>query len=177
MTKFKLAKISESQILEAARSWLVLYKQGDANTIATVGESDLSDDEALVRLLYFAHEAMRGQVYLNDKYQVIRNEISNGMVHLSIKLINKSHEHDWREYQQIKNELIGEECEAMEIYPAESRLVDAANQFHIWGWLDPIYRIPVGFQERLVLERSIAGSHQRPFKKSCKNQSLIKSRR
>ncbi len=171
MTKFKLAEINELQILEATQSWLTLYKQGDANTIKVVGEDGLSDEEAFIRLLKFAFKSTRGQVYLNDKYQVIRNEIGNGMVHLSIKLINKSHEHDWREYQQIKNELIGEECEAMEIYPAESRLVDAANQFHIWGWLDSTYRIPVGFQERLVLERSIAGSHQRPFKKSCKTKA------
>lgn len=35
--------------------------------------------------------------------------------------------------QRIKNELLGDEYEACELYPAESRLVDGANQFHLWA--------------------------------------------
>jgi hypothetical protein len=36
--------------------------------------------------------------------------------------------HDWRDLQRIKNQLVGPECEAVELYPAESRKVDTANQ-------------------------------------------------
>ena len=109
MTKFEVAEISTAQVLKTAHSWFSLYKQGDANTIKVVGECP-NDGEALKRLIQFTYSTMRGQVYLNDKYQVIRNEIGKGMVHLSIKTLNKTHEHDWRDYQQIKNELLGEEC-------------------------------------------------------------------
>jgi len=28
--------------------------------------------------------------------------------------------------------IVGEEHEAFEVYPAESRLVDTANQYHLW---------------------------------------------
>jgi hypothetical protein len=37
--------------------------------------------------------------------------------------------HDWRELQRIKNEIVGDEIEAVELYPAESRLLDTANWY------------------------------------------------
>jgi hypothetical protein len=39
---------------------------------------------------------------------------------------------DWRVGQRIKNELCGPEWEAIELYPAESRKVDTANEYHLW---------------------------------------------
>lgn len=38
----------------------------------------------------------------------------------------------WREKQRIKNEIFGEEYGAIEVFPEESKLVDAANMYHIW---------------------------------------------
>lgn len=38
----------------------------------------------------------------------------------------------WRDKQRIKNELFGPERTAVEVFPAESRLVDGANMFHLW---------------------------------------------
>lgn len=40
--------------------------------------------------------------------------------------------HDWRHFQQVKNDLVGREWEAVELYPAESRLVDPSNRFYLW---------------------------------------------
>lgn len=40
--------------------------------------------------------------------------------------------HDWREYQQLKNYLVGPEWEALELYPSESRLVDPSNCFYLY---------------------------------------------
>lgn len=71
----------------------------------------------------------------------------------------------WRDLQEIKNELVGPEHEAIEIYPAESKRVDSANQYHLWVFKDPTYRIPIGFQTRLVTEGTIGLSQQRPFEK------------
>jgi hypothetical protein len=116
-------------------------------------------------------ESQRCACYLNDVYQVMVRPLRAGehgfgenvdMVHLSIKRIDKQPIHDWRDLQQIKNELIGPECEAMEIYPAESRLVDTANQFHLWCFIDPEVRLPVGFPARYVNDDSVGGAHQRP---------------
>lgn len=51
---------------------------------------------------------------------------------------------DWRHFQWIKNQLVGEECEGVELYPAESRLVDTSNKFHLFVCTDPEHRLPFG---------------------------------
>lgn len=111
------------------------------------------------------------ETWVNNFYQVskypprVHPEMGR-IVHLSICRLDRAAVHDWRHLQRIKNELVGPQIEAIELYPAEARLVDAANQFHLWCFPDvPV--IPVGFTERLVLdERRINGleaSVQRPF--------------
>lgn len=91
-------------------------------------------------------------VYLSDcgTYQVAVREADNGfgatMVAISIRRVDREPVTDWRDMQAIKNAVVGEECEAIEIYPAESRLVDTANQRLLWAFVDPSVRLPVGFQ-------------------------------
>ena len=84
------------------------------------------------------------EVWVNDIYQVnvqrnkqadymVQNpEMKGKMTYLSIKRLDKKSIHDWRHLQEIKNELCGEDCEAIEIYPVEKRLVDCANQYHLF---------------------------------------------
>jgi hypothetical protein len=55
--------------------------------------------------------------------------------------------HDWRIGQRIKNEVLGPEWEAIEIYPAESRLVDTSNEYHLFAINGPL---PFGFDYRDV---------------------------
>ena len=62
---------------------------------------------------------------------------------LAIVNFDESARHDWRDFQRIKNELVGPEAEAFEIYPAESRLLDPSNCFFLWV-LPRGDRIPVG---------------------------------
>lgn len=78
------------------------------------------------------------RVFKNDLYQVAVNPTEGlgwPMVHLSIKRIDRQPIHDWRHLQQIKNEILGPDWEGLELYPAESRKLDAANQFHISIWI------------------------------------------
>lgn len=42
----------------------------------------------------------------------------------------------WSEKQRIKNELFGEEAQAIEFFPKQSELVDGANMYHLWGLVD-----------------------------------------
>lgn len=70
--------------------------------------------------------------------------------------------HDWRELQDVKNALVGTEGEAVELYPAESRLVDTANQYHLFALAERGQRFPFGFRERLVGDKSVGASRQRP---------------
>lgn len=107
------------------------------------------------------------QIYLSTEYQVAlrvaETEWDHDVLHLSIKRIDREPIHDWRALQAIKNVIVGEECEAFEIYPAESRLVDSANQYHLWAFVDPNVRVPVGFVHRLVDIAPLGKSVQRPF--------------
>lgn len=109
--------------------------------------------------------------YANSRYVVSiwydggPNHPMGQWAHLSIKDQDNSARHDWRDFQRIKNELCGEQYDALEVYPAESRLVDTCNQFHLYVFLS--WHPPFGFKSRLVADASISkgcpGSRQRDF--------------
>lgn len=80
----------------------------------------------------YEEEFIEGESWMNDHYVVIKKELPNGFTHLSIRRTDRKACRDWRDFQQMKNQLCGDEREGVELYPAESRLVDTANQFHIW---------------------------------------------
>ena len=42
----------------------------------------------------------------------------------------------WRDMQRIKNELVGPELVAVEVYPPVRELVDQANMYHLWVFED-----------------------------------------
>lgn len=132
------------------------------------------------------------EIWCNSRYQVqVRFlDAPRGfppMVHLSIKTHSKSERHDWRDFQRIKNELCGTEAEGVELYPAEKRLMDEANQFHMYV-IAPGNRFPFGEQERTVMtpadlasDPAAIGARQRDFERhhtahGCKADGLIKWR-
>jgi hypothetical protein len=86
-----------------------------------------------------------------------------GPLHLSIKRRDKKVIHDWRDLQNIKNDVAGRQREAAELYPAENRLVDTANQYHLWV-LPHGGSFPFGYNNgRLVTnETGASGAVQRP---------------
>ena len=106
----------------------------------------------------------RGEVWVNDLYVVHKSDVGNGWTELSIRRQDREPITDWRHKQQIKNQLVGEECEGLELYPAESRLVDTANQFYMWVRTEPGDRIPVGFDDgRVVSDDEPGTTRQRPL--------------
>lgn len=113
-------------------------------------------------------ERFAGQrVMMSSTYQVNIEEVPvNGwgvtMTWLSIKRRDKAAFHDWRELQGIKNAICGPEREAVELYPAESRLVDTANQYHLWV-LPADMGFPFGYWFREVTGESKHGAVQRPM--------------
>lgn len=111
-------------------------------------------------------EDARTELWINDLYQVQVRHLDDLMVHLNIRRRDGGPIlRDWRHFQQIKNELVGPECEAIELYPAESRLVDTSNKYHLYAVKDPTFRFPVGFTERQVSYESgqTPGTRQRPL--------------
>lgn len=72
------------------------------------------------------------------------------MIHLNARRADREANHDWRTLQFIKNIIVGPEHEAVELYPAESRLTDTANNYHLWVLANPKARFPFGFSGRAV---------------------------
>lgn len=117
---------------------------------------------------------MKATVLKNDEYQVLVQRMTapfgrglGDMWYLSIRRLDRDPIHDWRALQTIKNMVCGEEAEGFELYPAESRLVDTSNQYHLWVFIDKTVRLPVGYKDRMVAtpeEAALFGAKQREFK-------------
>lgn len=155
---------------ETAKNWKPLEKATILHNTDKVAadiaqQNNVSFDEAK-RIL---EESERDTEYwINDLYQVqIRYFRDKGFAHLNIRRKDgKAIMRDWRHFQWIKNQLIGAENEAVELYPAESRMVDTNNKYHLWCSLDPSFRFPFGMPKRDVDYRQLgttAGTKQRPL--------------
>jgi hypothetical protein len=117
--------------------------------------------------------------WMNDRYLAILDRAPGRVLgaqagkpapywHLSVRRLDREPVHDWRDLQSVKNDVVGPGREAVELYPAEERLVDAANQFHLW--VLPVGYFNVGFAARAVageghlddFDVSMFGGKQRP---------------
>lgn len=45
----------------------------------------------------------------------------------------------WSELQAIKNEMCGEDAALIEVFPAESNVVNEVNRRHFWGYPVPLF--------------------------------------
>lgn len=109
--------------------------------------------------LFVEHEGPAAEMWANDRYTVVvappdgtsaTTLDRDGALWLSIRRNDRRALRDWRDFQRIKNDLAGPEREAFELFPAESRLVDTANQYHLWV-LPAGQRLPVGWDMGRVL--------------------------
>jgi hypothetical protein len=116
------------------------------------------------------------RVFCNSLYQVNMRDITGGAdvkcIHLSIKRLDKAARRDWRHFQWIKNELLGDEWCGIEVYPPESHLVDTSNQYHMWCFESDEH---FGFmwKERLVSECSTNGAVQRKWPDDKRPTDLV----
>ena len=53
----------------------------------------------------------------------------------------------WAEKQEIKDELFGKRRVAVEVYPAEDRLVDVADVYHLWVF-EKGFQLPFGIHPK-----------------------------
>lgn len=65
------------------------------------------------------------------------------VTHLWIRDMASSTHWPWYFLQTIKDLVCGAECQAIEIFPRESDLVDAANMRHLWVF-EEYYTLPFG---------------------------------
>ena len=152
--------------IEMVRGWLPVEVYSTDHWMAKLN-CTLSQAEDLVK--GFRNEQVfvsRDDVYQCNVRLVEATDNWPEMYHLSIKRKDKEAIHDWRVMQAIKNDIVGKEFEGVELYPAESRLVDTANQYHMWVLTDDQARFPFGWEDRLVSGEDVAnlvGAAQRPF--------------
>jgi hypothetical protein len=120
--------------------------------------------------------------HFNGKYQVMVRDGTDQkgarLITLSVRREDRKPIMDWRDMQWIKNFFLGPETEAVQLFPAESRLVDTCNQYYLFAYPDPTFRFPFGFEERMVGEKvsiCLPGggrSLQRPFAEHVKPPDL-----
>jgi hypothetical protein len=100
---------------------------------------------------------LTGDWWEDSDYRVLRvaSERWNGLpvIQISIKRHDgKPIDPPWRVKQSIKNQIVGEDREGVEIYPAKSRLNDQTNAYHLWVIDDPTFRFPFGWKGKAILD-------------------------
>lgn len=90
------------------------------------------------------------ECWWNGTYDCFVSYQEGGLKHLSIKRLDRAPLRNWRHLQQIKNEICGEMCEGVEIYPGEYRIADNSNQYHLWVMPEGV-EVPVGFPSGMVV--------------------------
>ncbi|MCX6500795.1 MAG: hypothetical protein NTU93_18680 [Arthrobacter sp.] len=164
MQPLKPATVDSSEVDRVVAGYCSAWVEGKA--VVRMSFPGPSQAEAFEQIRKTVSSLAATDTWRNETYQVQVRPLGRGWVHLSIKRTDKQPVHDWRDLQAIKNQLVGPECEGLEIYPAESRLVDSANQYHLWVNSNHEDRIPFGFDEGRLVDRApvgIAGSVQRPI--------------
>lgn len=121
---------------------------------------------------------MPDEMWVNPYYVCSVYRAEAGHVHqISFRHQDRNRtDRDWRETQRIKNEIAGEEVEAIELYPRMGRLVDNANQFHLWC-APPGVEIELGYPRGCVIDQGsvdeMIGSAQRPLPDDWKDATRV----
>lgn len=82
-------------------------------------------------------------LYVVTKYVNLFGEV----VRISLYRKDNKAVRDWRHIQRIKNEIAGGESWFVEVYPAQSKLVDLGNTYHIWRVPDHAVSEMQGFSD------------------------------
>ena len=158
------------------RHWMPLQVLDRAQTTRrpeivaeTMRHYGIGEDEAKALL---EEEEAKCLFFINNLYQVSMSRTfvdwfgaEKDIVQLCIRRRDGAMIWDWRHFQKIKNELCGEECEGLQLFPAESRKVDTSNKWHIWIVADGT-KMPFGWRQRDVQDANVEGVpglRQRPL--------------
>lgn len=131
------------------------------------GEAQGYDPAVIAKLIA---EAEQAETWMNNLYVATVHDATPwvdtwpAMKQLSIRRVDRKVIHDWRHLQRVKSDIFGEEAEAVELYPAASRVVDTANSFHLWVITAPGKVFPLGWASGLRTDANTAGisNQQRP---------------
>lgn len=71
-------------------------------------------------------------LWLNKRYLVMVAPREGGVTQLLVQRTDGQAKRNWHDLQAIKNEIAGPERVAVEVFPADSQLVDGAHVTHLW---------------------------------------------
>jgi len=168
--KQRQADYSAHDVLEERQKLIALWRAAHPEC---VNEPASRDHHILDRVVEGNQpdNEMAPEIWENDIYQVtVRRwtkdkvfDTRGGMIQIGINSHDGTARHDWRDFQNIKNQIAGSDCEAFELYPAESRLLDPSNYYTLWCF-PGLRQIKVGINEgRRVFNADEALAPQRAF--------------
>jgi hypothetical protein len=118
-------------------------------------------------------------VYQNSRYWVnvrflhAKDSSIPAIMHITVCRRDRCQLVPFRDVMRMKRELFHPEIELVELFPAESRLADAANDYHYWGVWSTDYKFTIGYQNRIVSENN--ATLQTPFTPDDKPADCIPS--
>lgn len=65
----------------------------------------------------------------------LSHKVYGKIVHLWVRR-NDEQPIGWTQLQRVKNEILGNEVTAIQVFPKKSKLIDQVNMYHLWGFLD-----------------------------------------
>lgn len=96
----------------------------------------------------YRRRARIAQAAINNRYSVqvsvVETELG-AITHLWIRAHDGTMPRSWRDLQRIKDDLVGAERVAVEVFPPTSELVDSANMAHLWVY-PPGHVLPFGLR-------------------------------
>lgn len=107
-----------------------------------VASSQCTEQEARAEVQWRKNQS----VWANGLYQVNVEYLTEGRAHIIVRRLDKQPVHNWQHMQQIKTAVLGPECEAVELYPKESQLVDEKHHYHMWAFRSPERSFGIGFR-------------------------------
>jgi len=132
VTPFERAEYPADEVARAVAETLRDFR-ARPDFYAELGIVDENRLAAWVKGHLAAGEVWKNELYTVALYRNAGPQNWPALLHLSIKRNDREPIRDWRELQRVKNAILSAEREAVELFPAESRRVDSANQYHLFA--------------------------------------------
>jgi len=129
-----------------------ITRSGIIGQCRRVGMTDEQAEAQFRRMLtmeYWGNDTYTVAVDRNSDLNHFPKDAGITVVHMSIHRRDRAPCTDWRDFQRIKNDVCGPNVEAVQLHPAQWRVVDTSNEYHLFAILgppdDPFPVWPVGF--------------------------------
>lgn len=88
------------------------------------------------------------RAFRNTRFTIMVYDFSPVSTGTAIRVMVQKHDdtpivNHWREMQNIKNKIFGEETTAIEYYPAKSQLIDDHNIYWMWIYENGVLPLPI----------------------------------